>query len=358
MPQFTPQQRVQRFRQYYQRKNDRPLLGFFVGDEYPLRRYPSFACLPQDRPLQPEDISVEALVADTEELYRAHEACGGDFLFAATAFWGVPWLEAALGCFIYANHATGSLYSEPPAGFSSADDIPAFDPQNPWMRKMVECYQALEKSSAGRYPIGTTRFRGVSDLLAALYGGDELIFRMMDEPEDIQAAAKKLAAFFVEASRLQLRHIPPFEEGIGSFYYYMWAPPGTVWYQEDSVALLSPPLYEQFIEPCVRYIVRELKSVIIHQHSVGFVPVQSYMDAGMTALEMHIDRGGPTAQELFPVHCQIQKEKPLLIWGDLSREDFDWLMEKLPPEGLALSVVVQNPEQAEEYWRRFETYYH
>ena len=33
------EERVALFRQFYARKNERPLLGFFYGSEYPIHRY-------------------------------------------------------------------------------------------------------------------------------------------------------------------------------------------------------------------------------------------------------------------------------------------------------------------------------
>ena len=354
---FSVEERVENFKRFYERKNERPLLGFYVGSEYPLARHPGFHYLPEGRPLTPEDFDIDVLLKDTDALYETHEKFGGDFLYAGTAFWGIPWVEASLGCPVYANHSTGSIYCEPPADFEDASDIPEFDPENPWMKLMARMYDALCEHSAGRYPIGTTRFRGISDLLSALYGGDELVFGMIDDPEDMEEACRKLTDYWISAARLQLAHITEFKGGIGSFYYYMWAPRNTVWYQEDTVALLSPALYKQFIEPCVRRIVSELGNVIIHEHPVGFLPYQSYADAGMTAMELHIDEGGPSAEQLYDIHRYIMDRKPLLIWGDFKEEDFDWLIQKLPPQGLALLPVVRTQEEADARWTKLRAIY-
>ncbi|MCK6490885.1 MAG: hypothetical protein L6R48_21750 [Planctomycetes bacterium] len=101
-------ERVTRFQAFHRRANPRPLLGFFRGSEYPLFRYPFSARLPAGRPLQPEDFDVEAFAGDCERLFLEHEACGGEFIYAASAFWGIPWLEAALGCAIVADHGSGT----------------------------------------------------------------------------------------------------------------------------------------------------------------------------------------------------------------------------------------------------------
>src|SRR5512144_771854 len=154
-PHFPIEQRVTRFRRFYQRTNQRPLLGFFVGSDYPLRRYHASDALPSDRPLALEDFAVGPYLDDCDRLFELHEACGGDFIWSASAFWGIPWLEAALGCPIHADHATGSITSRPPPAFDGPDTLPAFDPQSPWMRLAVEFLERMAQRSGGRWPIGT-----------------------------------------------------------------------------------------------------------------------------------------------------------------------------------------------------------
>jgi hypothetical protein len=344
--------RVGMFQAFHRRENARPLLGFFRGSEYPLFRYPFSRTLPAGRPLQPEDFDIAAFVDDCERLFLSHEECGGDFMYAASAFWGIPWLEASLGCRIFADQQTGSISSEPPVGFTP-DAIPAFSADNPWLRLMRNMLQALATRSAGRFPLATTRMRGVADLLSALYGGDAFVMAMLDRPEEVRRVSEHLTDFFIASGKLQLACIPAFHGGIGSFYYHMWAPPGTIWHQEDAAALLSPRLYAEFIEPCDRRIVAAFDHVVIHQHSTGFVPTGKYLAMGMSVLELHIDTGGPSAEALYQRHLEILAQKPLLIWGDISDTDLDWIFAKLPARGLAVITVVDAPSRAATLWDRY-----
>ncbi len=343
-------ERVALFRRYYAMANERPLLGFFLGSDYPLHRYSAAASLPQDRPLVPEDFPVAAYLDDSERLWEGHEQCGGDFIWAGTCFWGIPWLEAALGCPIYADHAAGSIHAEPPEGFAGTESIPAFDPTSPWMRKSAEFFEAMRVRSAGRWPLATTRMRGVADLLAALYGGESLVFAMLERPEEVQAAAEKLTDFFIAFGRFQLERIPEYRGGIGSFYYAMWAPKGTVWHQEDAAALLSPELYHQFIEPCDRRIAAAFEHCILHLHPSGFCPIDACLTMDLAAIELHVDTGGPGIGELRATHCKILERRPLLIWGRFSGRELHRLFSGLPGRGLAVQAVVDSPREAEALW--------
>lgn len=347
------EERVNNFRLFYRRENKRPLFGFFVGSEYPLFLYNASRSLPTGRPLRPDDFVVEDYLDDCDRLFNEHEACGGDFIWAGSAFWGIPWLEAALGCPIYANHTTGSIHSEKPPNFQETDSLPDFDENSPWIKKTKEFIVSIAERSAGRWPIGTTRMRGIADLLSALYGGENFIFAMMENGHQIKELCQKLTDFWIEYGKFQLEHIPLFHGGVGSFCYNMWAPEGTIWHQEDATALLSPALYNEFIRPYDQQIVEAFPACIIHQHSVGYIPVDAYIKMGMTALEMHIDEGGPNAQELFPTHQKVVAEKPFLIWGNLSEKDLEWIFTELPPQGLAIQKLVTGQDEAHRLYRQY-----
>ncbi len=350
-PHFSIEERVARFRSFYRRANQRLLLGFFVGSDYPLRRYRAADSLPADRPLAPTDLPVAPYLDDCDRLFDLHESCGGDFIWSGSAFWGIPWLEAALGCPIFADHTTGSIHTRRPAGFTGPDSLPAFDPDSPWMRLAVEFLDRMAQRSGGRWPIGTTRMRGIADLLSALYGGSEFIMAMLERPEEVKQVCRKLTDFWIGFARLQLAHIPPFHGGVGSFYYNLWAPPGTVWHQEDGAALLSPALYDQFIREHDERIARAFEGCIMHQHPTKFVPTDFYLQMPFLALELHVDEGGPTAETLHSAHMKILAQKPLIIWGNLTRHDLGWLLRELPPAGLAIITVVSSPDQAGQLWQ-------
>jgi hypothetical protein len=55
---------------------------------------------------------------------------------------------------------------------------------------------------------------------------------------------------------------------------------------------------------------------------------------------LHIDEGGPSAEELFDRHRAILARSPLIIWGRLTDADCRWLFTRLPPEGLAIAVAL------------------
>jgi len=354
MEHLSVRERIEGFRRFFAMANDQgPLVGFFLDTYYPLRRYHTEGFLPHG-PLRAEDVAVEAFLPEYERLFRIHEECAGDFLWGGAAFWGLPWVEALAGCRVVADQQTGSSRSLAPEDFRGVKDLLVFDPDNPWARKAREFLGRLAEHSAGRFPIGTTLMRGISDLLSALHGGPEFLYRLLDHPAEERRLIRGLTDLWLAFARDQLARIPDFHGGVGSFYYSMWLPGRGVWLQEDASALMSPQLFGEFIYPAIVEMAGAFDTSIIHLHPSTYVPVDFLVGSPLSAIELHIDLGGPSAEELHPYYRKIQSRKPLVIWGDLSAVDLQFLARRLDRRSLALLPVVSNREQAESIWKLFK----
>lgn len=334
------------------RENERPLLGFYVGSYYPLRRYAGSVGRLPGGVVEPNDVVVADYLADTERLYELHEQTGGDMIFSAAPFLGMPWLEAALGCTVVADHDQGCTRAAPPAGFAANPRVPEFSENNPWVEKLLEFIPALEGRSGGRYPVGVTLMRGISDLLSALYGGQEFVYRMIDDPPEVHGVVERLARFWIAFGRTLLARLPLFHGGTGSFFYGVWCPGKAIWLQEDAAALLSPELYEEFIYPADCAIAQAFERSVIHLHPSRFIPSRQLAASEISAIELHIDYGGPRAEDLLAHYETILAAKPLLVWGDVTDRDLEFLLTRLPHRGLAIEPVVSSANEARRIWER------
>ncbi|MBE9509780.1 MAG: hypothetical protein IMY71_02795 [Bacteroidetes bacterium] len=118
--------------------------------------------------------------------------------------------------------------------------------------------------------------------------------------------------------------------------------------------MINYPLYKSIDDVlALLYEDTAFNHCIMHQHSVGYFPYKHYVNMGFDALEIHIDAGGPSAEQLFNVHKEILSEKPMIIWGDIPETDMDWIFSKLPVEGLAVLTVVDAPERSADLWERY-----
>ena len=341
-------ERLERLKKWVRRENDRALLGFTLGSYYPLPRYPRGSSRLPEGAVRPEDLIVENYLEDTEELFRLHEEAGGDLVFSAAPFMGMPWLEASLRCGVIADHGSGSTRSKPPAGFALHPVPPKFNQDNPWVAKLLEFIPALERQSGGRYPVGVTLMRGVSDLLSALYGSEAFVLRMHDEPDEVRRVVDALTEYWIAFGRCLLERLPRFHGGTGSFMFGLWCPGELIWLQEDAVALLSPRLYEEFIYTADCRIAREFEHTVMHLHPARYIPSKLLVKTDLAAVEIHIDHDGPRAETLGEHYRTILESKPLFLWGDLTEADLEFVFTRLPQRGLAVNVVVESVEEAQE----------
>jgi hypothetical protein len=342
------EQRTAGLTAWFERRNQRPLLGFSPGTYYFLHRYPGGARSIPSGAVLPSDIEPARFLDDTDELFRRHEEAGGDLIFSAAPFAGVPWVEAALGCGVVADHGAGAMRTVPPSWFATNPRIPRFSTANPWVEKLLEFIPLLTARSAGRYPVGATLMRGVSDLLSALYGGERFVLQLMDNPSAMRGLIDDLTEFWIAMGREVLARLPLFHGGTGVYAYSLWCPGKTIWLQEDAVALLSPGLYEEFIYPADCRIAAAFEHTAIHLHPSRYIPSRLLVESGIDVIELHIDHHGPTAAQLEPHYRTLLERKPLLIWGDLTAADVRFALTELPAAGLAVNVVIDRPERARE----------
>ena len=349
---FSIDKRIDGFKAWYNRENERPLVGFFIGSQYPLHRYHCKDKLPSGE-VHPNDIIVTRFLAEFERIYQTYEDYGGDLIWSSAPFWGIPWIESSLGCHVIADHQTGSTHTLPPDGFHRNPEIPEFNPNNPWVVKMVEFIPALSNLSEGKFPVGMTLLRGISDLLSALYGGENFILRMFESPDEVKTVIQQLERYWISFGKHLLNNLPEFHGGTGSFFYAVWTPGKTIWFQEDAAALLSPELYEEFIFPSVKKITESFDHSVIHLHPSQFIPASYLLKTEISVIELHRDIGGPKAKELYGYHSMVLENKPLIIWGDLTDDDLDYILDKLPAKGLLVIPVVKDKQQARNIWRKF-----
>jgi hypothetical protein len=345
-------ERLDRLSKWWLRENDRPLIGFHTGQYFPLKMYANGTRRLPDGLVQPEDIVVADYLEDADRLFHWHEEAGGDMIWSSSPFWGIPWMEAALGCQVIADHFQGCSRALPPPGFADNPQIPKFSESNPWVAKMLEFIPALERQSAGRYPVGAPLLRGPSDCLSALYGGDSFIYRMLDAPGEIRGVMEQITEFWIALGQCLLNRLPLFHGGTNGLIYGIWSPGKMIWLQEDASALLSPALYEKFIYPADCRIACAFERVIVHLHPSRFLPVEYLARTEVGAFELSRDSFGPSAEAHYPQLKKLIDARPLLVYGAATAEDVEFMLTRLPHRGLAISLPVESAAEAEAIWER------
>jgi hypothetical protein len=330
---------------------DRPLLGLWLGGYYPAEQFPHGAAAWRNgQPLTPQDVRLTAAFrSDYEHLYTLHREADDDFFYVGSAYWGIPWMEAILGCPVFAGPETAwtrPVLENPAAISQLSTDLD----RNPWWECLLNFSRDLMDLAANRFPVCPPLLRGPGDLASALLGGTEFALGCMDAPEAMRALLAHCAVIRLEVVRRLQAEIPAWHGAYaaGGYPSKIWSRRRVAYNQEDAAALLSPALFREFLLPLDRRQAAAAEIAFIHLHSACLYPVEILLEDGAYAvLEINLDHAGagPEIKTLLPVFQRIQQtDRPLLLWGQIGKDDRRRLLHELNPRGLSLQPIISCPE--------------
>jgi hypothetical protein len=328
---------------------ERPLLGFWRGGYYPAEQFPAGAAgWREGRELQPADAAFAPFAPDYETLFRLHRQVDDDFFYVGSAYWGIPWMEAILGCPVFAAGANcraeaclAELTALPPVNLET----------NPWFQALRRFTEELVTFAAGRFPVCPPLLRGPGDCASAMLGGLPFVMGFHDDPVRTGRLLARISRTRLAVTRALQEIIPPWHDthAAGGYPSKLWCRRPVAYAQEDSAALLSPDLFRQFLLPVHREPCRAAEVNFIHLHSSCLYPVDILLENRCyDVLEINLDHPGgssPALPELLPAFRKIQAARiPLLLWGELSPGEWHTLRNELSPVGLSLQPIVRQTE--------------
>jgi len=334
---------------------DQPLLGAWVGGYYPADQFPhGHHSWHLGQLLQPADVRLEAFRNDYEMLYRVHQRADDDFFYIGSAYWGIPWLEAILGCPVHAGET--SCWTK--VRHLDRCDLSrlCFDLQdNAWFRCLMEFTQDLLQFADGRFPVCAPLLRGPGDAACALCGPEAVAMALIDD----ERWAGELLAYCAKVRLEVLEHlhrmIPAWfgTHAAGGYPSKVWTARTVAYYQEDSAAILNPQLFVDHLLPLAR-LTKPLADIhFIHLHSSCLYMVDALLaDDTFSLIEVNLDHpgSGPALARYLPTLRRIQQAgRPLLLWGEIGPSDWDLLQGELSPVGLSVQPIITRPDDIRRY---------
>jgi len=336
---------------------DRPLIGAWLGGYFPAQQFPhGTAGWREGQTLSAQDVALEPFAADYEDLFRLHQDLEDDFVYAGSAYWGVPWLEAILGCPVRVSKTTCwagpclDRLSDLPHTIGNLDD-------NTWLQCLLRFTRELISLAAGRFPVCGPLLRGPGDAASAMRGAMHFVMEFLDDPAGVRRLLERCAAVRSEVLRRLHRIIPAWHGTYASGGYpsRVWCKRRVAYGQEDFLALLNPVLFREFLLPLHQDMCLAAEVNFIHLHSACLWPVDILLEDGRyDVLEVNIDHegAGPPVRELIPVFQRIQSAgKPLLLWGRILPAEHRLLRQRLNPAGLSIQPILSQRKELERWMR-------
>ena len=285
--------------------------------------------LAEKREIQPEDIVAEDYLPDYERMYSVMLRSGGDLFYTPEPMPGLPWMEAVSGFPVYSGG--NSFYALKPPRMEAGKII-----CQSWLDKYITFRDMLAEAGRKRFLSGQPILRGPADLLGTGIGQEQLIYEMIDNPDDVK---QKLSAYAELLAQVLRRSAPDTMFGGHAMgFYHLWCPGDCLWFQDDTTALLSPALYKEFLYDIHAGLAKAASYTMMHLHMASSYVVDYLLQMDeLNAIQINKDIG-ESAESMLPLLKRIREAKNLVLWGDFSPTEVELLRRELDPQGVYIIV--------------------
>ncbi len=191
------------------------------------------------------------------------------------------------------------------AGVPIREIHPRLDRSSAWFRRLEEFCRAAETHWKGRIQFGCTDLGGTLDVVSSLLPGEQLLYALYDEPDEI----KRLTAEVHEA----------WFEAFDYFHSLMPSNPGyTAWdgifssrpyymLQCDFCYMISPEMFGEFVLPELAQSCRRIEHSFYHLDGKGELPHldQLLSIPELAGIQWVPGDGAPPFHEWTDVYCRI-----------------------------------------------------
>ena len=233
---------------------DRPLIRPWNAGYYPAEQFSHGTADWQAGVfLRAEDVSFSAFAEDYGRLHESQHKSDSDFGYVGSAYWGIPWLEAIMGCPVAV--ALANCCAKP--CLRSLDEVKrlAIDlNSNAWMNTLLRFTRELVSYSAGRFPVCPPLLRGPGDTAAAMLGEMTYVTAFFDAPATMRELLELCARTRLAVIERLHEAIPAWRgiHAAGGYPSIVWSRRSVAYHQEDSAAVLNPSIFREFLLPALK----------------------------------------------------------------------------------------------------------
>lgn len=201
---------------------------------------------------------------------------------------------------------------------------------------------------------------GNIDVLSHLMGPETLMFHMLEEPEEVQTALKKIQTVYQKIHETSYSLVKDVNMG-GSCIGWLctWAPGFHAQMQSDMSVMFSNDMFKEFIEPELR---AQTELLDYSLYYLDGMEQTRHLDTLLSIPKLHTIQwtqvaGQPPCTEFIPGLKKIQEAgKNLLI--SVEPWQVEPLLQNLSSKGLCLNLEVGSLEEGEAILKQVEKLTH
>ena len=169
------------------------------------------------------------------------------------------------------DNSSGRVWFFPPVEDPELSQVHVkYDPNNVWSRRIKDIYRAGLERWNGSVIMGFPDLGGVMDVVASMVGTENLLYAIVDEPEEVERLVKETQAAWYEAYNDFAEVLKP--QGAYTDWNGLLSRDPAYVIQCDFCYMISPKMFSRFVLPTLQEDARRLTNTIYHLDGIGELP--------------------------------------------------------------------------------------
>lgn len=254
--------------QWWQGKLDRALVRGVVEHVYP-SPFAAQAPFPDQSNCHDFSWTAEQVIDAVDSRLSTQEYVGDGYPVFDFAYFGPGVLAAFCGAKL--DNSSGRVWFFPPVEDPELSQVHVkYDPNNVWSRRIKDIYRAGLERWNGSVIMGFPDLGGVMDVVASMVGTENLLYAMVDEPEEVERLVKETQVAWYEAYNDFAEVLKP--QGAYTDWNGLLSRDPAYILQCDFCYMISPKMFSRFVLPTLQEDARRLTNTIYHLDGIGELP--------------------------------------------------------------------------------------
>jgi len=222
-----------------------------------------------------------------------------------------------------------------------------------WWKLLWEMTEYFCQNANGDYFVSINDLGGTLDIAASLRGVQQILFDIMDEPDEVKAITRELDDIWLETFWENHRLISRYMRGCTE-WMNVWCHKTVYSIQCDLATMLSPDQYAEFARPSIERQVSSLDYSMYHLHMYDTPGLSAQLDIMLDIEKLDAIAFIPETPyaeghgdaRWFPYYKRIQEKGKKLMMYSVDPMMVLRFLEELSPKGLHIHTNCASEEEA------------